>query len=98
MALVEDFGSISGSKAADASGALLKNPGTTSILREACRLDSRTPKMIEQTKDCGACAGTGNDMRVRSPYPIRKILFQPCPACAGTGQRAESPAPAPEKE
>jgi DnaJ-class molecular chaperone len=54
--------------------------------------------MSQQTKQCEACAGTGNDMRVRSPYPIRKILFQPCPACAGTGKAPKSPASAPDFE
>jgi DnaJ-class molecular chaperone len=43
-------------------------------------------EMSEQTKDCEACFGTGNDVQVRSPYPIRKILFHPCPTCEGTGK------------
>ena len=38
------------------------------------------------TEKCEACFGTGNDARVQSPYPIRKILFRPCPACKGTGK------------
>jgi hypothetical protein len=46
--------------------------------REASRLDSEI-KMTDQTKDCEACFGTGNDVQMRSPYPIRKILIKPCP-------------------
>ena len=42
--------------------------------------------MSEQTKDCEACGGFGNEKRVQSPYPVRKILFPPCPACGGTGK------------
>ena len=42
--------------------------------------------MSEQTKDCEACFGTGNESKMRSPQPIRKILFHPCPACSGTGK------------
>lgn len=42
--------------------------------------------MIEQTKDCETCYGTGNEPRMISPEPGRKILFRPCPACAGTGK------------
>jgi DnaJ-class molecular chaperone len=54
--------------------------------------------MSEQTKECEACVGTGNDMRMRSPYPIRKILFQPCPTRAGTGKVPKSPASASDSE
>jgi hypothetical protein len=28
-------------------------------------------EMTEQTKECEACFGTGNEARMRSPYPIR---------------------------
>jgi DnaJ-class molecular chaperone len=42
--------------------------------------------MSDQVKDCEACFGTGNEPRMQSPYPIRKILFRPCPACGGSGK------------
>jgi DnaJ-class molecular chaperone len=38
----------------------------------------------QQTRDCDACFGTGNEPRMTSPQPTRKILFRPCPACGGT--------------
>jgi DnaJ-class molecular chaperone len=42
--------------------------------------------MSDQTKDCEDCFGTGNEARMRSIQPGRKILFHPCPACRGTGK------------
>jgi hypothetical protein len=38
----------------------------------------------QQTRDYDACFGTGNEPRMTSPHPTRKILFRPCPACGGT--------------
>jgi DnaJ-class molecular chaperone len=54
--------------------------------------------MTDQTRDCEACYGTGNEPRMRAVQPGRKILFQPCPACAGTGKAPKSPASAPDCE
>ena len=51
-------------------------------------------EMSDQTKDCEECFGTGYEPRMQSPYPIRKILFQPCPACGGTGKVPEKVASA----
>ena len=45
--------------------------------------------MSDQAKDCEECFGTGNEARMRSPRPDRKILFHPCPACGGTGKTPE---------
>jgi RNase P subunit RPR2 len=42
--------------------------------------------MSDQTKDCEACFGTGNEARMRAVQPGRKILFQPCPTCGGSGK------------
>jgi len=41
-------------------------------------------------EDCQACFGTGTETKVRSPYPIRKILWHPCPACKGTGKKPKA--------
>jgi DnaJ-class molecular chaperone len=41
--------------------------------------------MSDQTKDCEACFGTGNEPRMQSVQLGRKILFRPCPTCGGTG-------------
>ena len=38
--------------------------------------------MSDQTKNCEACFGTGNEPRMRSVQPGRKILFHPCPGSA----------------
>ena len=46
--------------------------------------------MSEQVKECEACFGTGNEPRVRSPWPIRKLLFIACPACNGTGVKPQT--------
>jgi DnaJ-class molecular chaperone len=47
---------------------------------------------MNQSEDtCPTCFGTGNNPVVRSPYPIRKILFDPCPDCGGSGVRPPSP-------
>jgi DnaJ-class molecular chaperone len=53
---------------------------------EAHRLDSMESEMSDQTKDCEACFGTGNEPRMRSVQPRRKVLFHPCPECGGTGK------------
>jgi hypothetical protein len=42
--------------------------------------------MTERTKECEACFGTGNEARMRSPHPIRKITFRPCPTGKGAGK------------
>ena len=56
------------------------------LLVEASRLDSRRSKMSDQTKDCKECFGTGNEARMRSVQPGRKLVFHPCPACGGSGK------------
>jgi len=62
---------------------------------EAHRLDSMEIDMREQTKACETCFGKGNEPRMQSPYPMRKILFRPCPACDGSGKApVEQDAPA----
>jgi DnaJ-class molecular chaperone len=43
-------------------------------------------KISDQTKDCEACFGTGNEPRMRTIQPSSKILFRPCPACGGSGK------------
>jgi DnaJ-class molecular chaperone len=40
--------------------------------------------MNQSEETCPTCFGTGNNPVVRSPYPIRKILFHPCPDCGGS--------------
>ena len=60
------------------------------IFRKALDLQRGIPppteiNMSDQTKDCEACYGTGNEPRMRSVQPGRKILFHPCQACGGTG-------------
>jgi hypothetical protein len=65
---------------------------------EASRLESIEIEMTDQTKDCEACYGTGNEPRMRAVQPGRKILFRSCPACGGTGKAPKSPASAPERE
>jgi DnaJ-class molecular chaperone len=47
--------------------------------------------MNEQTKNCEACFGSGNEPRMRLVQPGRKILFHPCPECGGTGKAASKP-------
>jgi hypothetical protein len=68
------------------AGALLPDFGWRSIAREASRLESRKSKMSDQTKDCEDCFATGNEARMRSVQPGRKILFHPRPACGGAGK------------
>ena len=41
--------------------------------------------MSDQTNDCEACFGTGNEPRMRLVQSGRKLLFQPCAACGGSG-------------
>jgi DnaJ-class molecular chaperone len=52
--------------------------------------------MTDQTKDCEACYGTGNEPRMHAVQPGLKILFRPCPACAGSGNAPKPPASAPD--
>jgi DnaJ-class molecular chaperone len=79
-------------------GALIGMFGGLSIVGEASRLDSIEIEMTDQTKDCEAYYGTGNEPRMRAVQPGRKILFRSCPACGGTGKAPKSPASAPERE
>src|SRR5262249_33077296 len=44
-----------------------------------------------KTIKCPECFGTKQEVRMRSPYPIRKIEYRPCPRCSGTGEIPESP-------
>ena len=53
-------------------------------------------EMTDQTKDCEACYGTGNEPRMHAVQPGLKILFRPCPACAGSGNAPKPPASAPD--
>ena len=46
--------------------------------------------MSDQTNDCKACFGTGNEPKMRPVQPGRKLLFWPCPACAGSGKVPKS--------
>ncbi|WP_164718572.1 hypothetical protein [Bradyrhizobium sp. LVM 105] len=42
--------------------------------------------MSDQDNDCEECFGTGDDLWMKSRYPIRKILYRLCPACGGSGK------------
>ena len=65
-----------------------------SIAHEAIPPRIRRETEVSELKDCEACGGTGDEIRMRSPYPMRKILYEPCPACGGTGRAAISLLPA----
>jgi hypothetical protein len=39
---------------------------------------------------CEACFGTKQDTSMRSPYPIRKILYRECPVCKGTVKKPKA--------
>jgi hypothetical protein len=48
--------------------------------------------LSDRTKDCEECFGTGNELRMCSVQPGRKILFHRCPSCGGTGKIPEKAA------
>jgi hypothetical protein len=60
-------------------------------LVETSRLDSMEIKMSDDTEDCKACFGKGNEARMRSPQPGQKILFRPCPSCIQHRERGTEP-------
>ena len=49
-------------------------------------MNATTPKK----DDCEACFGTKQDTSVRSPYPVRKILYRECAVCNGTGKKPKA--------
>jgi DnaJ-class molecular chaperone len=72
-------------------GALFKMPKESVVTREATPPRVEESDMSDQTKDCEACYGTGNEARMRSVQPGRKIVFHPCPDCDGTGKAPVKP-------
>jgi hypothetical protein len=72
-------------------GALFANADRVLLPIEAFRLDSGEIEMNDQSKDCEACYGTGNEPRMRAVQPGRKIPFHACPACGGTGKAPTNP-------